>query len=68
MPNICYENKNDFSELYPTNLTEEEAFIIDLRRCGYKLREICDIVGRGRSYIKKTVYRAISKIRDANDE
>ena len=68
MSNVSYENKNDFSELYPTNLTEEEAFIIDLRRCGYKLREICDIIGRGRSYIKKTVYRAISKIRDANDE
>lgn len=68
MSDCCYESKKDFSELYPTSLTEEEAFIIDLRRHGYKLREICDIIGRGRSYIKKTVYRAISKIREANDE
>jgi|TARA_Y100001938_G_C8048434_1_gene410249 RNA polymerase sigma factor (sigma-70 family) len=68
MSGFCYEKKSDFSELYPNNLTEEEAFIMDLRRSGYKLREICDIIERGRSYVKKTVYRAISKIRDANEE
>tara|TARA_Y100000401_G_scaffold99725_1_gene88197 strand:- start:7421 stop:7879 length:459 start_codon:yes stop_codon:yes gene_type:complete len=67
MSNFSYEKDGDFSELYPTSLTEEETFVMELRRCGYKLREICDIVGRGRSYVKKTVYRAISKIREAND-
>ena len=66
--NYSYEVSSDFSELYPTSLTEEEAFIIELRRCGYKLREICDIIGRGRSYVKKTAYRAIAKIKEAIDE
>lgn len=68
MSSFCYEHKSDFSELYPTSLTEEESFIMDLRRFGYKLREICDIIGRGRSYVKKTLYKATSKIREANDE
>jgi len=33
---------------------------------GYTLQEIADILGRGRSYVKRVIYNGIQKIREAN--
>jgi RNA polymerase sigma factor (sigma-70 family) len=51
----------------PDSLTQEESELVDLRKMGYTLQEIADILGRGRSYVKRVVYRAIQKIRECNE-
>ena len=51
----------------PDSLSSEEFEVVDLRKMGYTLQEIADIIGRGRSYVKRVVYRAVQKIRECND-
>jgi len=34
---------------------------------GYTLQEIADILGKGRSYVKRVIYKAIHKIRESNE-
>lgn len=61
-----YSVPENFWEVCPNVLEEEECEILDLRRMGYTLQEIADILGRGRSYVKRLIYKGIQKIREAN--
>jgi RNA polymerase sigma factor (sigma-70 family) len=60
------KEETHFWENCPDYLSEEECCFVDLRRMGYTLKEICDICGKGRSYVKKILYRAIQRIRESN--
>ena len=60
-------SKQEFWENCPSNLTDEESELIDLRIMGYTLEEISNIAGRGRSYVKRRIYSAIQKIRECNE-
>ena len=62
-----YITKDTLWEHCPDSLSLEESELIDLRKMGYTLQEIADILGRGRSYVKRVVYRAIQKIRECNE-
>jgi DNA-directed RNA polymerase sigma subunit (sigma70/sigma32) len=62
-----YSDNEEFWENCPDYLSDEECCLIELRRMGHTLAEICTICGRGRSYVKKTLYRAIQRIRESNE-
>jgi RNA polymerase sigma factor (sigma-70 family) len=49
-------------EYLSDNLSTEELEIIELRKLGYKFREISEVLNKSPSIIKNTFYRAIKKI------
>lgn len=57
-----------FWEYIPSSLTTKEKQIIQLRLEGYNFKEISVEMRCHRSHIKKIFHKAISKIRDTNDE
>tara|TARA_R100000306_G_C4305128_1_gene107211 strand:- start:19 stop:486 length:468 start_codon:yes stop_codon:yes gene_type:complete len=57
-----------FWELLPSNLTQAESQVIELRLEGYNFKEISSKLNRHRSQIKKIFYSAIGKIRETNYE
>jgi RNA polymerase sigma factor (sigma-70 family) len=62
------KTKNEAWEYYTNDITEEEKMLIELRKEGYRFHEICDILkdfGKP-SKIKKTYYKLIKKLREAN--
>ena len=63
-----YNSKESFWEICPSNISDEECHLLELRRMGYKLDEVCQIIGRSKSYVKKTRYGAIHKIRESNEQ
>jgi len=62
---VC--NENNFWELLPDDLTEEEKIVLELRCSGYNFSEICRSIDRGRHYTKQLFMNAIKKIRDTNE-
>jgi RNA polymerase sigma factor (sigma-70 family) len=65
--NPAYVTPETLWEHCPDSLSIEESELIDLRKMGYTLQEIADILGRGRSYVKRVVYKAVHKIRECNE-
>jgi len=55
-------------ECYTDDMTEDEKILIDLRREGYKFREICDILNETPSKVKNKFYKLIKRLREANAE
>jgi len=54
-------------EYYPSDMTDEEKNLVDLRCQGYKFREICQIVDETPSVVKGRFYKALRKIQEANE-
>lgn len=63
-----YYMKEDFWDTIPINLQEEEKNLIDLRRMGYKLAEMANITGRTVPYVKRVFYKAIKRIKEADNK
>jgi len=61
---IGEEVKDRIWESLPSNLTEEERMLIELRCEGYKLREICSIIGEKPSIIKNRFYKLINRLKE----
>jgi len=55
-----------FWEIIPPSLSEEEVFLLDLRRMGYKLAEMAEIAGKKNSYVKRVFYKAVKKLKEYN--
>tara|TARA_R110002020_G_scaffold298908_1_gene514718 strand:- start:234 stop:680 length:447 start_codon:yes stop_codon:yes gene_type:complete len=55
-------------ECYTDDMTEDEKILIDLRKEGYKFREICDILNETPSKVKNKFYKLIKRLREANAE
>jgi len=53
-------------EYYPSDMTDQEKQLIELRCEGYKFREICEIVNETPSTVKNRFYKAIRKIKEGN--
>ena len=62
------DSSTSFWEYVPSNLTKKEEKVIQLRLEGYNFKEISVEMRCHRSHIKKIFHKAISKIRDTNDE
>ena len=63
----AYNTPETLWEHSPDSLSSEESELIGLRKMGYTLQEIADILGKGRSYVKRVIYKAIHKIREGNE-
>ena len=61
-----YIDKDEFWEIVPSFLSEEEVSLLELRRMGYKLSEMAEISGKKNSYIKRIFYKALKKIKEYN--
>jgi len=61
-----YIDKDEFWEIVPSFLSEEEVSLLELRRMGYKLSEMAEIAGKKNSYIKRIFYKALKKIKEYN--
>tara|TARA_R110000796_G_scaffold1193_6_gene4684 strand:+ start:2345 stop:2794 length:450 start_codon:yes stop_codon:yes gene_type:complete len=61
-----YTTPETLWEHSPDSLSVEERELIDLRKMGYTLQEIADVLGKGRSYVKRVVSKAVHKIRECN--
>jgi RNA polymerase sigma factor (sigma-70 family) len=59
-----YLNREEFWEMVPPSLSEEEVFLLELRRMGYKLSEMADISGKKNSYVKRVFYKALKKLKE----
>ena len=57
-----------FWEYVPSSLDTKEKRVVQLRLEGYNFKEIAAEMRCHRSHIKKIFHKAISKIRDTNDE
>jgi RNA polymerase sigma factor (sigma-70 family) len=55
------------AECIPDYLTEEEQEVLMLRRAGYVMKDICDIVGKNAYIVGKLFKTAVDKIRLANE-
>lgn len=58
---------SQFWELYSKDITQEEINLIELRRQGYKYREISSITGKSSASVRQKIYNAISKIKENNE-
>ena len=54
-------------EYYPSDMTNEEKTLIELRCAGYKFHEICGIVNTTPAIVKNRFYKALKKIKEGND-
>ena len=54
-------------EVLPKALSEEELMLVELRRMGYKLKEMADIAEKTPSYINRVFYGAVKKIKEKNE-
>jgi len=59
-----YTNSEEFWEILPPSLSEEEVSLLELRRMGYKLAEMAEISGRKNSYVKRVFYKALKKLKE----
>lgn len=62
-----YVKKMELWEVLPKALSEEELMLVELRRMGYKLKEMADIAEKTPSYIKRVFYGAVKKIKEKNE-
>jgi len=62
----AYLDAQEFWEIIPSSFSEEEIFLLDLRRMGYKLSEMAEISGRKNSYVKRVFYKAVKKLKEYN--
>jgi|TARA_R110002020_G_scaffold46539_9_gene132358 RNA polymerase sigma factor (sigma-70 family) len=58
------QKKERIWEAIPSNLTEDEKLLIELRCEGYKLREICDILDEKPSIVKNRFYKLINILKE----
>tara|TARA_R100001377_G_C3190313_1_gene110285 strand:+ start:904 stop:1350 length:447 start_codon:yes stop_codon:yes gene_type:complete len=65
--NPSYTTPDTLWEHSPESLSSEESELLGLRKMGYTLQEIAEILGKGRSYVKRVIYKAIHKIREGNE-
>lgn len=65
---IVAPEKSDFSEYLPDYLSSEEVEIIMLRRAGYTLKQIGEMLSLNTYAIGKTIKSAVEKIRIANKD
>jgi RNA polymerase sporulation-specific sigma factor len=65
---LSYMSQENFWEIIPSTLTDNEHRIIKLRLEGYTLKEIADSLETNRSNIRKSLEKAMRKIRDKMDE
>ena len=65
---LHYTSQESFWEIVPSTLTESERSIVELRLEGYTLKEIADSLETNRSNVRKSLARAINKIRDNMNE
>jgi len=64
IPAPTVQNKEQIWESLPSDLTEEERLLIELRCEGYKLREICIILNERSSVIKNRFYKLIKRLKE----
>ena len=62
----AYIDAQEFWEIIPSSFSEEEIFLLDLQRMGYKLSEMAEIAGKKNSYVKRVFYKAVKKLREYN--
>ena len=66
MTNKKEEETDKVWELYTSDMTDQDKFLIELRTHGYKFHEICEIMEEKPSQIRSRFYKLIKKLREAN--
>lgn len=61
-----YIKEDSIWEYMPDSLDDKELKILDLRRRGHTLAEICESMDKGRSFVKRNLCSAAQKIRDSH--
>ena len=61
-----YTKEDSIWEYIPESLDEKELRILELRKQGYTLAEICEDMNKGRSFVKRNLCSAAQKIKDSH--
>lgn len=62
------QNNDKLWELYTNDMTDEEKELIELRKQGYKFREMCEILDETPSTVKNKFYKLIARMKEANED
>ena len=64
--NISYSEKIQLWELLPENLSEEEFYLLDLKRYNFTKTEMCEILNCSKRQLNQKIDRLIKKLKDHN--